>query len=591
MAQAALGAFIHQLTRTMAAETLAEASDRELVAQFLADGREAVFEALVRRHGPMVYRVCWRVLQHPQDCEDVFQATFLLLAQKLNCVRQHASLASWLHGVAHRLALKVRARAATRRRHEQQPPIVREGPADQVAWGELCTALDAELAALPEKWRLPLILCYLEGLTQDEAAGQLGWGKNTLRRRLEEARAALGRRLARRGVGPEALASVLLADCVAPAALSQATVLAVVTAATRAAAAPAPVAALLQGLGATRSLLGRKLGGVLLLAVGFLAAGAGLGAHRAPAAQEQPEPPPHQVPAADPLAGTWLMTLPAGFQYQVTVWPLGGNRYSLRNAVRFSGVYELREDRLVLTRGTSSPAQGFEWKLLPSGELSLVAQPPPSKIGQNYLGATLKRQARAPAPARGSPKKAPPNLTIEGKRVLRYTREFTDDYYNDHKEVYYAYPKALENDDGTKLYVDVWHGPMVGYHKNGRKSIEGVYRHGRREGVFAVWAANGTKTGESHWVKGQMHGKYTQWSERGRKIREELYKKGKLDGDSRYWDAEGRLVCQGTYRSGQPWSGTFLELTTVVGRGGYAISTCREGKKVHEEKLSKGPWQ
>src|SRR6516225_122312 len=182
MATANVSDFLRRLTRGMVAETLADQSDRQLVEQFLAGRGEAVFEAILRRHGAMVYRVCWRVLQHHQDAEDAFQATFLVLAQRLRTVRKHASL---------------------------------------VSWREVRAVLDAELAALPEKWRLPLVLCYLEGRTQDEAAAQIGWSPRTLRRRLEEARTGLGRRLSRRGVAwSAALSAVLLSDAVASAALA-----------------------------------------------------------------------------------------------------------------------------------------------------------------------------------------------------------------------------------------------------------------------------------------------------------------------------------------------------------------------------------
>jgi RNA polymerase sigma factor (sigma-70 family) len=112
----------------MVAATLADQSDRQLVEQFLAGQDEAVFEAIVRKHGAMVYRVCWRVLQHHQDAEDAFQATFLVLAQRLRTVRKHASLASWLHGVAHRVALKSKAEAATRRRHEEHALVSKDSP-------------------------------------------------------------------------------------------------------------------------------------------------------------------------------------------------------------------------------------------------------------------------------------------------------------------------------------------------------------------------------------------------------------------------------------------------------------------------------
>jgi RNA polymerase sigma factor (sigma-70 family) len=220
MATTNVSTFLRRLTRGMAAEALRDQPDRHLVEQLLAGRDEAAFEAVVRRHGPMVYRVCWRVLQQEQDTEDAFQATFLILAQRVHTVRRHASLASWLHGIAHRVAIKARARAATHRRHEQKA-LPRHVPPDEITWRKVRDVLDAELQQLPEKWRLPLILCYLEGRTQDETAGQLGWSKRTLRRRLEEARAALGRRLTRRGVvWPAALAAVLLSDCVAPAALA-----------------------------------------------------------------------------------------------------------------------------------------------------------------------------------------------------------------------------------------------------------------------------------------------------------------------------------------------------------------------------------
>jgi RNA polymerase sigma factor (sigma-70 family) len=218
MATANLGDFLRRLTRGMAAETLADHSDQQLVETALAGFGEAPFQAIVHRHGPMVYRVCWRVLQHGQDAEDAFQATFLTLAQKLRTVRKHASLASWLHGVAHRVALKAKAQSASKRRHEQRVAAPETLPTDDVTWGEFRSALDSELNQLPDKWRLPLILCYLEGRTQEESASQLGWSKSTLRRRLEEARTALGARLAGRGIAwSAAISAVLLSDCIASA--------------------------------------------------------------------------------------------------------------------------------------------------------------------------------------------------------------------------------------------------------------------------------------------------------------------------------------------------------------------------------------
>jgi RNA polymerase sigma-70 factor (ECF subfamily) len=213
MATANLQKFLRRLTRGMLAESSAGQSDRQLVERLLAERDAAAFEAIVGRHGSMVYRVCFRILQQSQDAEDAFQATFLVLAQKLRGVRKRASLASWLHGVAHLVALKARAQAVVRRRHERQAAQGAAMPPDGSNWGGLSAVLDTQLRGLPEKWPQPLILCYLEGRTQEEAAGQLSWGKNTLRR-LKEAREALGRRLRRRGVWPAALSALLLSDCV-----------------------------------------------------------------------------------------------------------------------------------------------------------------------------------------------------------------------------------------------------------------------------------------------------------------------------------------------------------------------------------------
>src|SRR5262249_42813937 len=130
------------------AETLQDQSDRQLLERLVAGHEEAVFEAIVRRHGPMVFRVCWRVLQQEQDTEDAFQTTFLILARQLHTVRRHAALASWLHGIAHRVALKARAQAAIRRRHEQKASKERCSP-DEVTGPEERAVLDAELQQLP----------------------------------------------------------------------------------------------------------------------------------------------------------------------------------------------------------------------------------------------------------------------------------------------------------------------------------------------------------------------------------------------------------------------------------------------------------
>ncbi len=209
--------------RTLASGQANDAcTDRQLLEQFVTRREETSFVALIRRHGPMVLGVCRRVLGHEQDAEDAFQATFLVLARKAGSIRKHDSVSSWLHGVAHRIAEKLRAKEVRRAAHERKAasrPAV--DPAEDVVWREIRCLLDSELARLPERYRGPLVLCYLQGKTQDEAARQLGWSLRTFRRRLQCARDLLTRRLTRRGVTlSAALSAPLLADAATQAALS-----------------------------------------------------------------------------------------------------------------------------------------------------------------------------------------------------------------------------------------------------------------------------------------------------------------------------------------------------------------------------------
>jgi RNA polymerase sigma factor (sigma-70 family) len=153
-------------------------------------------------------------LKHTQDAEDAFQATFLVFARKAGSIRKRASVSSWLHGVAYRIARKVRTVAARRTVQEsRERDRPRQEGLDEITWRELREVLDTELEQLPERHRAPLVLCYLEGKTQDEAAQELGWCKSTFRRRLEQGRQLLRDRLARRGVTlSAALFAPLLAE-------------------------------------------------------------------------------------------------------------------------------------------------------------------------------------------------------------------------------------------------------------------------------------------------------------------------------------------------------------------------------------------
>ena len=191
----------------------AEPSDSVLLTRFVVEHDQAAFAALVDRHGPMVRGLCRRLLRQPAEVDDAFQATFLVLVHKAHAIRKRASLASWLYGVALRIARRLRS-AADRPLPLEHPPA-RQAAADpglEAAWHELCAVLDEEVQRLSEKFRVPLILCYLEGQTRDQAARQLGWSLRTLHRRLERGRELLRVRLTRRGL---TLSAGLLATAVA----------------------------------------------------------------------------------------------------------------------------------------------------------------------------------------------------------------------------------------------------------------------------------------------------------------------------------------------------------------------------------------
>jgi RNA polymerase sigma factor (sigma-70 family) len=258
--------------------------DEQLLRRFVTNSEEVAFAALVERHGPLVLGVCRRVLGHEQDAEDAFQATFLVLARRAASIRQPESLPSWLHGVACRISAKARASAARRRRHERQLPEQSAiTPADAFTWVELRSALDEELQRLPEKYRAPLVLCYLDGRTQDEAASDLGWTPGAVRGRLERGRRLLRARLTRRGL--------TLSAALVTAALGEETATATVPAPLSAAATESALS-FVAGKGtparvvmlAERGLRGMTLArlkpGIVLPAAGVVIAGAGLLASR-----------------------------------------------------------------------------------------------------------------------------------------------------------------------------------------------------------------------------------------------------------------------------------------------------------------------
>jgi RNA polymerase sigma factor (sigma-70 family) len=314
-----------------------ELTDGELLQRFAAQREEAAFTALLHRHGPMVLGVCQSILQDVHDAEDAFQATFLVLVRKPKAIGKPTSIASWLHGVAYRLAMKARTEAARRRSCERQVVTMPTGePQDEVIWRDLQPVLHQEVDRLPQRYRLPFVLCYLEGKTNEEAADLLGWPRGTVLSSLSRARERLRQRLTRRGLG---LTSGLLAaffaqntvQAAVPAPLAESTLQAALLFATGTRSIggiAAPVLAYAEGMLHASLMAKLKLTAVILLTFAAVGVGASVLVYRVRDPVQAPvspklQSPEHTVeenptavtPASQPLMpdkdrlqGAWIIT-------------------------------------------------------------------------------------------------------------------------------------------------------------------------------------------------------------------------------------------------------------------------------------------
>jgi RNA polymerase sigma factor (sigma-70 family) len=323
MSDAHLGAVLRHVRTLAGSARDGGPSDGELLRAFARRRDEDAFAALVRRHGPMVLGVCRRVLHHREDAEDAFQATFLILARKAAALGERTPLAAWLYGSAYRAALSARRAAVRRRAHEGRVAArLSEDPAAGPSWREVQGLLEEEIQRLPEAYRMPFVLCCMEGVGRAEAARRLGVKEGTLSSRLDQAKKRLRRRLASHGV---ALAAVLAASHLGAGAGSAAVPTSLCAAAVRAACVPGTAAgtaasglaaAVGGGLRAT-SLLRLAAGLSLALALAVVAGVGSLVARQAPAdgppdsqSQERPPAPAaEQAPARADLHGD---PLPAG---------------------------------------------------------------------------------------------------------------------------------------------------------------------------------------------------------------------------------------------------------------------------------------
>jgi RNA polymerase sigma factor (sigma-70 family) len=247
-------------------------TDGQLLDSFIQRKDAAALAALVHRHGPMVWGVCSRMLRSHHDAEDAFQATFLILVQKAATLPDLEMVGNWLYGVARQTAVRMRALAARRGMRERQVAVMPEpASAEPTVWNDL-EILDEELARLPQKYRVLIVLCQLEGKTLKDVARQLDIPQGTVASRLATARAMLGKRLSRRGVVPSVLLAAMASSASASASLRAVLVSSTIKTATLVAAGPGvqgtaspTVAALVTGV--TKAMFMKKIKSVLAVAL------------------------------------------------------------------------------------------------------------------------------------------------------------------------------------------------------------------------------------------------------------------------------------------------------------------------------------
>jgi RNA polymerase sigma factor (sigma-70 family) len=312
MATGQAGTVLRHIRKLIGVPPVGETTDSQLLEQFTALQEEPAFTELVRRHGSLVLSVCRGVLHDVHDAEDAFQATFLVLAHKAGSIRKQKSVGSWLYGVAYRIALKAKVQAAQRRAHEREATCMAPSdPLAEVDLRELRPLLFEELDRLPTTYRAAVVLCYLEGKTNEEAARQLQWPLGTVKGRLTRARDLLRNRLTRRGLTLSAglVATVLseqAASAVVPPALAETTIKAAALVAAGKAAGvgvSAPVAALTEGALHDMFLTKLKIAAAFVLALTLIGAGVCVTTYHTLAAEQPPakkvdaapEPPPPVV--------------------------------------------------------------------------------------------------------------------------------------------------------------------------------------------------------------------------------------------------------------------------------------------------------
>jgi RNA polymerase sigma factor (sigma-70 family) len=396
MATSTMSEVIRHLRRKVILREGAGLTDGQLLEEYISHRDEAALAALVRRHAPMVWGVCRRVLRNHHDAEDASQATFLVLVRRASSITSRDLLANWLYGVAHQTAMKARATAAKRKGRERQVAEMPEpAVAEQDLWHDLQPLLDEELSRLPNKSRAVIVLCDLQGRTRREVAGQLGVPEGTVAGWLARAREMLAKRLARRGVALSGgtLAAVL-SQHVASASVPPTVVLSTIKtaslfAAGRAAATGAisfEVAALTEGVLKTMFMTKLKTASVVLaLAVALAGGVAGLTAPLAPAARAAPVPKKEADPAKLELArlqGTWRRV---GGEHC-------GEKFRAEDLKKAGAVWEIKGEQVTWRNATDKDGFQTALKINPSkkpkeidlGPIHIKGKPQANPLGNPY---------------------------------------------------------------------------------------------------------------------------------------------------------------------------------------------------------------
>ncbi len=386
MQTSALESVIGFLRKQVSADAIKDLSDTELLERFCGRREEAAFALLLQRHGPTVLGVCRRMLHDVHAAEDAFQATFLVLVRKAGRVRKRHSLGSFLYGVAYRTASRSRAQTAERRSRDRAavPTSYCPDALDELSRAEACAALNEEMARLPDKYRRPLVLCYLEGKTHEQAAREMAWPKSSVSGRLKRGCELLRQRLSRRGIVLSAGALALLLADQSARAVPALLILETVRMAAQTLAGKATAVTAFVGMvgGVIKAVIATRTGALLaiLLTLGLAVAGVGVLASQ----QEEPKPappPPAAQPAEQPRAEAIATVrndqygdaLPDGALARLGTVRL---RHTLAHQLLFSA-----DSKSILSTGGDSCVRRWE---VPSGKLiaaQLFAMPPDDPFG------------------------------------------------------------------------------------------------------------------------------------------------------------------------------------------------------------------